>query len=136
MDSNELDAIAKEVHMSYYSKGKFGKDREEIKEICQRTGVDEETARQAIEKIKHPYGTGKNYRGPVPKKRCPKCRSEKFHAFVEEEVIREGIVETQTSINLNPFKPFTIFNHRPKVIRKPITKQVSKFVCDNCGEIF
>lgn len=34
MDSNELDAIAKEVHMSYYSKGKFGKDREEIKEIC------------------------------------------------------------------------------------------------------
>lgn len=133
MDNQNLDAIAREVHMSYYSKGIFGKDREEIKEICQRTGVDKETAKQAIERIKHPYG--KDYK-PEIKRKCPNCNGTNFHAFVEDKVIRQGKTKVQTSVNLNPLKPFTVFNHKEKVVREPWTMQVSKFVCDDCGKIF
>ncbi len=67
---------------------------------------------------------------------CPSCGSTNFHAFVEEVVIREGKVKSQTTLNLNLFKPFTVFNHKEKVVRQPWTKQVSKFVCDDCGKIF
>lgn len=67
---------------------------------------------------------------------CPSCGGTNYHAFVEERVIREGKVKTRTSLNLNPLKPFTVFNHKEKVVRKPITMQVSKFVCDDCGKIF
>lgn len=70
------------------------------------------------------------------KRCCPSCGGTNYHAFVEERVIREGKVKTKTSLNLNPLKPFTVFNHKEKMVRKPITTQVSKFVCDDCGKIF
>lgn len=70
------------------------------------------------------------------KRYCPSCGSENCHAFVEDKVIRQGKTKVQTSVNLNPLKPFTVFNHKEKVVRNPLTMQVSKFVCDDCGKIF
>ena len=67
---------------------------------------------------------------------CPRCGSNNHHAFVEEEVIRKGKVKSTTSWNLNPLKPFTVFNHKEKVVRKPLTRKVSKLICDDCGKIF
>ena len=37
---------------------------------------------------------------------------------------------------MNPLKPFTLINKKEKVVRQPITRNVSKFVCDDCGNIF
>lgn len=70
------------------------------------------------------------------KKKCPQCGSSNYHSFVEDVVVDPGKVKSTTSFNLNPLKPFTIYNHKEKVIREPITKQVSKFICDDCGKIF
>jgi len=67
---------------------------------------------------------------------CPACGGTNYHAFVEDKIIRAGKVKSTTSLNLNPFKPFTVYNHKEKVVRQPWTKQVSKFVCDDCGKIF
>ena len=67
---------------------------------------------------------------------CPNCGSKRFHAFVEQEVVSEGKVKTSYSANLNPLKPFTLVNKKEKVVRQPITRNVSKFVCDDCGNIF
>lgn len=69
-------------------------------------------------------------------KKCPYCGSKRYHAFVEDKVIRQGKTKMQTSVNLNPLKPFTLFNTKEKVVRNPLTMQVSKFVCDDCGKIF
>lgn len=52
----DLESVAYEIHMKYYSQGKFGQDRAEIKEVCQMTGVSKKEAKEAIEKIKHPNG--------------------------------------------------------------------------------
>lgn len=55
MDKDELTRIAKEVHMRYYSQGKFGKEKQEIKEICQLTGATPKEAKEEIYKIMHPF---------------------------------------------------------------------------------
>ena len=52
----DFEKIANEVHMKYYSQGKFGQDRAEIKEICKLTGASKKEAKDAIERIKHPNG--------------------------------------------------------------------------------
>lgn len=70
------------------------------------------------------------------KRRCPVCGGERFHAFVEERVVVPAKVKSKTTLNMNPLKPFTVFNHKEKVVRQAITQQVSKFVCDDCGKIF
>ena len=67
---------------------------------------------------------------------CPACGGMRFHAFIVDEVISPAKVKSRTTLNLNPLKPFTVFNHKEKVVRKPWIKQVSKFVCDDCGKIF
>lgn len=67
---------------------------------------------------------------------CPNCGSKRFHAFVEQEIISPGKVKTSYSANLNPLKPLTLVNKKEKVVRQPITKSVSRFVCDDCGNIW
>lgn len=52
----DFESTVREVHMKYYSEGKFGQERAEIKEICKLTGASRKEAKEAIEKIKHPYG--------------------------------------------------------------------------------
>ena len=67
---------------------------------------------------------------------CPRCGSKRFHAFVEEKEIISGKTKTRYTANLNPLKPFTFANKKEKVVRNPVTMQISKFVCDDCGKIF
>lgn len=69
-------------------------------------------------------------------RKCPACNSMLVRAFVEEKVIVPKKTKVQTSLNLNPFKPFTLFDHKEKVVRKEITKSSSRFICDSCGKIF
>lgn len=67
---------------------------------------------------------------------CPRCKSNRVRAFVEKQVILPEKTKTQTSLNLNPLKPFTVYNHNEKVIRQEISRDITKFICDNCGLIY
>ena len=96
-----------------------------------------ERVNSAMNKIHRTRGmTAEEAKRELAKKYCPSCGSDNCHAFVEDKVIRQGKTKMQTSVNLNPLKPFTVFNHKEKVVREPWTMQVSKFVCDDCGKIF
>lgn len=70
------------------------------------------------------------------KKPCPRCGGVNYHAFVEEVTVRPQKIKGKTTLNLNPFKPFTLYNYNEKVVKDEKTKMVSRFVCDDCGEIF
>lgn len=70
------------------------------------------------------------------KRTCPCCDSGRIRAFTENKVIIPEKSKTQTSLNLNPLKPFTLFNQKEKVARKQISVDVTKFICDNCGNIW
>ncbi len=70
------------------------------------------------------------------KKICPRCKSDNVHAFVEMTQVSGEQTEAQYSANLNPLKPFTLFNKREKVTRGPQYKKISRFQCDDCGKIF
>lgn len=74
------------------------------------------------------------YDGKTPV--CPRCGKSHYHAMVTQEVIVPEKVKTQSSLNLNPLKPFTVMNHKQKVVRKEISREVVRFVCDECGNIF
>ena len=81
--------------------------------------------------------SGKNEEKPkIKHTNCPACGGTRFHAFVEEQVVVPAKVKSKTTLNMNPLKPFTVFNHKDKVVRQQVTRQVSKFVCDDCGNIF
>lgn len=95
-----------------------------IKELREQTGISLKEATKMMDKA---YAVTKC---------CPKCGGKNYHAFIDEVILREGKTKTKTSLNLNPLKPFTLFNHKEKVVRQPVTMQVSKFVCDDCGKIF
>lgn len=67
---------------------------------------------------------------------CPKCGGKNFHAFViEKEIIPEKRI-MRHGLNLNPLHPLTFSKTKEKIVRKRVTKNVSKFVCDDCGNIF
>lgn len=70
------------------------------------------------------------------RKQCPRCKSTRFHAYIEEKVWMEEKRKTYTSWNLNIFKPFTIFNTNEKVVSPEIAFKKTKFLCDDCGKIF
>lgn len=92
---------------------------------------------------------------PTPRpnvKRCPKCKSANIE-LVDDDV---KDVKKSTSVNVNPLKPFTVFNHKGKEKKKKVRskKKVAmavltggasllvtggtkttvhkKFVCKNC----
>lgn len=69
-------------------------------------------------------------------RKCPRCGGGHFHVFVQEEVVAPAKIKSKTTLNMNPLKPFTVFNHKQKVVRQQITRNVSRFVCDDCGNIF
>ena len=75
-----------------------------------------------------------NYDGVQIK--CPRCGGTHYHAYVENEVIIPEKVKGKTTLNMNPLKPFTVFNHEQKVVRQSVTRKVSRFICDDCGNIF
>ena len=81
-----LEKTAYEVHMKYYSQGKFGQDRAEIKEICKLTGVSKKEAKDAIERIKHPNGKQWLLEKEIEEnKRMDEIRQEKLQKKVLEQ---------------------------------------------------
>lgn len=69
---------------------------------------------------------------------CPKCKSINI-AYMGTEVIgaREAKTKTETSLNLNPLKPFTLFNQKVKVVKKGCRGyEEDRWHCKECGNIF
>lgn len=92
----DLEKVASEVHMKYYSQGKFGQDRAEIKEVCQMTGVSKKEAKEAIEKIKHPNGK----QWLLDKEIEENKRMEE----IQEQKLQKKVLEQQASVLRNMAK--------------------------------
>lgn len=67
--------------------------------------------------------------------KCPRCGSLDYHTYVQETYIPSK-TKTRYTMNLNPLKPFTLFNKKEKVISKPTVKSESMFQCNSCGHIY
>jgi len=45
--------------------------------------------------------------------------------------------KTTTSLNLNPLKPFTLFNHKEKIVKKGSAGiDFDRWRCEECGKVF
>lgn len=47
--------------------------------------------------------------------KCPKCKSGNIQLWSNNNNIK---TKKTTSLNLNPLKPFTVFNHKEKAVKK------------------
>lgn len=74
------------------------------------------------------------YDGTTPT--CPRCGKSHYHTVLSTEVILPGKTKTKTSLNMNPLNPFTVLNHKEKVVRQEITREVVRYMCDECGNIW
>lgn len=104
--------------------------------VCPDCGMQNEVGVYCCKKCGHSYTVAEYEVVDARDNFCPLCKSNRIRSFVEEQVISPGKKKTYTSINLNPFKPFTLFNEKEKVIKKPIIYKKTKFICDNCGNIW
>lgn len=66
---------------------------------------------------------------------CPRCGSENCSHYQEQKII-PGKTKTKYTANINPLKPFTLFNKKEKVIKKDKVITEQKFICNSCGKIF
>lgn len=66
---------------------------------------------------------------------CPKCGSDDCSHFKEQQIV-PGRTKTRYTININPFRPFTLLNKKEKVIRDEQLKTENKYMCNKCGYIF
>ena len=87
--------------------------------------------------------------------KCPSCKSSHIQLLDIEANIKK--TKKSTSLNLNPLKPFTIFNHKEKKVKKNSSGKVAfgiatagasvlftgtksnkskEFHCLNCGKVF
>lgn len=92
----DFEKIANEVHMKYYSQGKFGQDRAEIKEICKLTGASKKEAKDAIERIKHPNGKQWLLEKEI--------EENKRMDEIQEEKLQKKVLEQQASVLRNMAK--------------------------------
>ncbi len=69
---------------------------------------------------------------------CPKCSSTNLQYLGEDNVGgREAKTKTVTSLNLNPLKPFTLFNQKEKVVKKAREGiDLDRWRCQDCGKVF
>lgn len=104
--------------------------------ICPDCGFHNEPGQYTCLKCKYKYKVGEIEIVDARIKTCPFCTSSKIRAFMDETVRIPEKTKKYTTLNLNPLKPFTVFNHKEKVVRKEITSKETKFICDNCGSIF
>nr|DAG64025.1 MAG TPA: zinc-ribbon containing domain protein [Caudoviricetes sp.] len=66
---------------------------------------------------------------------CPSCHSDNCSWYVTEKTI-PGKTKTTYKANLNPLKPFTLYNKKEKVIRKESQVTKKRIICNSCGRIF
>lgn len=69
---------------------------------------------------------------------CPKCNSTNLQYLGEDNIGgREAKTKTTTSLNLNPLKPLTVFNHKEKVVKKGKEGiNMDRWRCIGCGKVF
>ncbi len=70
--------------------------------------------------------------------KCPKCKSLNVE-FIGNETkwATDPKIKKTTTLNLNPLKPFTLFNHKEKVVRAGSAGvTMNKWHCKNCGRVF
>lgn len=69
---------------------------------------------------------------------CPKCKSTSLQYLGDDNVGgREAKTKTSISLNLNPFKPFTLFNEKEKVVKKAREGiDLDRWRCQDCGKVF
>lgn len=91
----------------------------------------------------------------MAKLKCPSCKSANVQLIGTDVNIKK--TKTSSSLNLNPLKPFTVFNHKEKKVKKKSKGKVAAAVltggtslmfggtkdnksreyhCTNCGKIF
>lgn len=104
--------------------------------VCPECGNKNETDVYTCIYCGHKYKVFEYKIVDARKRTCPFCDSGRIRAFTENKVIIPEKTKTQTSFNLNPLKPFTLFNQKEKVVRREISVDVTKFICDNCGNIW
>lgn len=66
---------------------------------------------------------------------CPYCHSDNCSWYVTEKTI-PGKTKTTYKANLNPLKPFTLYNKKEKVIREERQVTKKRIICNSCGRIF
>lgn len=66
---------------------------------------------------------------------CPSCHSDNCSWYVTEKTI-PGKTKTTYKANLNPLKPFTLYNKKEKVIREERQVTQKRIICNSCGRIF
>lgn len=69
---------------------------------------------------------------------CPRCQSDNIEYLGQENIGgRSAKTKTVTSLNLNPLKPFTVFNHKEVVTKKGKSGiNMEQWCCRDCGKIF
>ncbi|WP_427814428.1 hypothetical protein ACQKTA_05110 [Enterococcus sp. 22-H-5-01] len=50
------------------------------------------------------------------KLKCPKCKSSKIQLIGTDTNVKK--TKQSTSVNINPLKPLTVFNHKDKQVKK------------------
>lgn len=72
------------------------------------------------------------------RKCCPYCKSTNFqYAGQQTYGARPQKTKTKYTVNLNPFRPFTLMNKKEKVVKKARSGfAVDEFICLNCGKRF
>jgi len=66
---------------------------------------------------------------------CPYCHSDNCSWYVTEKTI-PGKTKTTYKANLNPLKPFTLYNKNEKVISEERQVTKKRIICNSCGRIF
>ena len=66
---------------------------------------------------------------------CPVCHSDNCSWYVTEKTI-PGKTKTTYKANLNPLKPFTLYNKKEKVITEDRRVTQKRIICNSCGKIF
>lgn len=121
-----------------------------IRELRERTGMDLKDATDTIDgylnslkpfkierTVQPPINNTVNTNNPYAL-RCPKCGSINLQ-FIGQNIYgaRDAKTKTTTSLNLNPLRPFTVFNHKEKVVKKAKSgTSYDRWHCADCGYIF
>ena len=66
---------------------------------------------------------------------CPRCGSVDCSHYKEQKY-DAGKTKTSYTMNINPLRPFTLFNKKEKVVREPHAYTENKIICNSCGKIF
>lgn len=66
---------------------------------------------------------------------CPRCSSwDCSHTQITTTVPQK--TKTRYTVNLNPFRPFTLVNKKEKIKQQGRTYSQHRFMCKRCGLIF